>query len=321
LINSSSREVEALYGGDLLGNLWRVDFGPAAARSANVADWKVAFNSKPLFTAKSHANAVQPITVKPTLARNPLAGGRMVLFGTGKLFDTEDPDDKAMQSFYSVHDVTAEGTSAATTDLSAWTAPVNHRDKLQQQTIDTTPVQRQNANTGETVNFYKTSAETVDWHTQRGWFMDLTLDAGTANAATANGQRTVYDAVMVDDFVWISTIVPGAAPVDCGSTSGVGYNFLLPAVTGAMYTLPVLDTNGDGKVDDGDDVVSGIGKRSDGSDAVLAKPPFEGTDGTKTYLFSNTEDSNTGQTYCIFNCTRVIRDRIWRQLIDPPKPD
>lgn len=327
-INSTTRVVEALYGGDLRGNLWRVDFGPGNARSANLADWKVSFNGKPLFTAKSGSGALQPITVKPTLTDHYL-GGRMVLFGTGKLYDTEDPDDLSMQTFYGVRDETAEGVSAANTDLSSWTASANHRDKLQQQKIIANePIQINDPTTGQATVHYKSTQETPDWVTERGWYMDLILENGVDGASSAAGQRVVYPSVMIGEFIWIQSMIPAAAPTDCGSTTGVGYNFLLPAVTGAMYDKPVIDTNNDGTVDDKDQVTSGIKKDpADGDDVVLDKGDTDG-DGVPDdptpdeFKICNTIDCDDIRVYCIFQgCTLVIKDRVWKQLVDPPKPD
>lgn len=153
LRSQATGEVEALYGGDLQGNLWRVDF----ARSANVADWKLGFRGVPLFTARDGTGVAQPITAKPTLATHYL-GGRTVLFGTGKLMDLDDPDSRAMQTQYGVRDPTAEGDSSAAVDLTPWTSSSNHRDKLQQQVIDTTPVLDVDHATASTSTYFKTSA-------------------------------------------------------------------------------------------------------------------------------------------------------------------
>ena len=328
LLNRSTREVEALYGGDLRGNLWRVDFGPGTGRSANPSDWRVGFQGKPLFTARSGSGALQPITVKPALADHYL-GGRMVLFGTGKLFDVQDPDDRTMQSFYGVRDETAEGASAATTDLGSWTQPPNHRSRLQQQKIAATePVSITDPNTGQVTVHYRSSQETLEWLTERGWFFDLILKTGSDNAATASGQRVIDRPVMIGEFVWIQSMVPADAPKDCATASGVGYNFLLPAVTGAMHDKPVIDTNGDGKVDDQDQVTSGIQKNpADGDDVVLAKGTPDGDgDGLpddpaqNEFKICNTLDCNDVRVYCLFQgCTLVIKDRVWKQLVNPPR--
>lgn len=329
LLNRRTQEVEALYGGDLRGNLWRVDFGPANARSAQAADWRVAFQGKPLFTARSGSDALQPITVKPTLADHYL-GGRMVLFGTGQLFDTQDPDDRAMQSFYGVRDETPEGASAAGTDLGSWTQPNNHRSRLQQQKIAATePISVTDPNTGKVTVHYKSSQEKLEWQTERGWYLDLILPSGVDQAASAAGQRVVEAATMIGEFVWIQSMVPAAAPQSCSASAGTGYNFLLPAVTGAMHDKPVIDTNGDGKVDERDNVTSGIQKDpADGDDVVLAKGTPDGNgDGlpdeplADQFKICNTLDCDDVRVYCLFQgCTLVIKDRVWKQLLNPPRP-
>jgi type IV pilus assembly protein PilY1 len=323
LRNAATGEVEALYGGDLQGNLWRVDF----ARSANVADWKLGFRGAPLFTARDGTGAAQPITAKPTLATHYL-GGRTVLFGTGKLMDVGDPDSRAMQTQYGVRDPTAEGDSSAAVDLTPWTSSSNHRDKLQQQVIDTSPVSGVDPATGATNTYFKTSAHAVNWDTQRGWFMDLVLPAGTPGSASAAGQRVIHPTRLIGEFAWVSTLVPGGSSKECESSNGIGYGLLLPAITGAMHDKPVFDTNADGKINDKDLQVSVLPHGADGQDGILVhgagpfdEPPAAGSTDPSHHLV--TGDGGTDiRIYCLhLGCNYQIKDRIWRQLVEPPRPD
>lgn len=110
------------YAGDNLGNLWKFDL-----TSHNPSDWKVAFDSKPLFTAKGPASLgnssreqIQPITVAPTVrandrtktlgtganAKTVKVGGMMVAFGTGRNITQTDTNNVAVQTLYSVLDNT-----------------------------------------------------------------------------------------------------------------------------------------------------------------------------------------------------------------------
>lgn len=98
---NSSNVVQAAYGGDLKGRLWKFDLSATSTDS-----WGVAFSGKPLFTTAG--GATQPITAQPLLADNAL-GGKQIFVGTGKFNETADKTNKDLQAFYSVWD--ADGGS------------------------------------------------------------------------------------------------------------------------------------------------------------------------------------------------------------------
>jgi len=73
---------DVVYAGDLKGNLWKFDIS-----SSNPANWHVAFTDtsgvgQPLYTARSSADDVLPITGAPQFTF-PSMGGVMVAFATG----------------------------------------------------------------------------------------------------------------------------------------------------------------------------------------------------------------------------------------------
>jgi Tfp pilus tip-associated adhesin PilY1 len=78
-----------VYGGDVLGNMWRFDFLPGPSATL-------------LGTAKDTANVIEPITVRPELAE--LNGKPFVMFGTGRLLGTSDVTDNQKQSVYGFTD-------------------------------------------------------------------------------------------------------------------------------------------------------------------------------------------------------------------------
>lgn len=303
--NPTTKDVLGAYVGDLKGNLWRVDMASDA-----VADWKIGFNGKPLFIARDESGNLQPITVPPSTMTH-YKGGTMVLFGTGRLIDTGDPDSKAVQSYYGVWDATAVGASAVTTTDPAWALLGNQRSQLQLQTI------RASAQAG----YWEMSSNPVDWTTQRGWYMDLTLPK------ESSGQRVLYPSVVLGEFVMIYTVVPAAAPAACTTTDGTGFNFLVPGLTGGMYSKPTLDTNGDGVIsaESGDVVAAGYTTAADGSDLMMFKDSDSGAGGSNTSGSSSTSGTNCStrdcidwRTYCINN--GCIKSRVWRQLLNPPQP-
>jgi type IV pilus assembly protein PilY1 len=92
-IDPATREFTSrVYAGDLLGNMWRVDFNASG-------NGTVFFSNRPL------VNVGRPIVAPPTLAPNP-GGGLMVFFGTGKLIETTDRvgTPSVFEKFYSIRD-------------------------------------------------------------------------------------------------------------------------------------------------------------------------------------------------------------------------
>ena len=78
-----------VYGGDLLGQMWRFDFQPVPSATL-------------LGVARDKVNAIEPITVRPELAE--LSGKPFLLFGTGRLLGLSDITDVQVQSVYGFTD-------------------------------------------------------------------------------------------------------------------------------------------------------------------------------------------------------------------------
>ena len=134
----------AVYGGDMLGNVWRFDLD-----SANVTTYNTAFRLTTLTDASSNA---QPVTVRPELGE--AYGYRVVLLGTGAFLGAPDKSSTATQTIYAIRD-----------DLSA-TAVVVRTDQVQQ-TLGTATT------AGVDVIRTVTSTTTVDWDAKKGWYIDL----------------------------------------------------------------------------------------------------------------------------------------------------
>jgi type IV pilus assembly protein PilY1 len=132
----------AVYGGDMMGNLWRFDLENTSASYLTAV--KVAALKNALGTA-------QPITTKPELG---LINSRRVIFvGTGRFLGVSDKGDTSKQSIYAIADDLAGNTT------------VTDRTPLIQQTITAV------GTTTRTVS----SVNVVDWTNPsvRGWFIDL----------------------------------------------------------------------------------------------------------------------------------------------------
>ena len=125
--------VRFVYGGDVLGNLWRFDLAAAGAGD---------IDGELLATLRDAAGNAQPVTAAPELVT--VMGRRVVLIGTGRLLDVTDFGSGLTQSFYAI----AEGASL-----------VNARNSLVPQTFS----RATDSLTGDAVN----------WDIHRGWYFDL----------------------------------------------------------------------------------------------------------------------------------------------------
>ncbi|MBS4080827.1 pilus assembly protein [Pseudomonas rustica] len=219
---NSSNVVQAAYGGDLKGRLWKFDLSATSTDS-----WGVAFSGKPLFTTAG--GATQPITAQPLLADNSV-GGKQIFFGTGKFNETADKTNKDLQAFYSVWD--ADGGSGQLTVSS-----------LQAQAVT-------GVFSGSTGQFVSTSQNDTTYPAEKGWYLPLVYN----NALT--GERVINQASLV-----LGRIIFTTASVDTTdpcSSFGTGKLVELDAFSGKMLNYAVLDTNADGVVDSNDTISSGV---------------------------------------------------------------
>lgn len=86
---------DAVYAGDLLGNLWRFDV--TAASGSYPTPTRLA-------TLKDASGTVQPITSRPLPLIQPGTNKRFITIGTGRLLATSDVSASQVQSFYAIVD-------------------------------------------------------------------------------------------------------------------------------------------------------------------------------------------------------------------------
>jgi type IV pilus assembly protein PilY1 len=225
--------VEYVYAGDLQGNLWKFDLS-----SKDPAQWKIANNGNPLFTAKSAKDQPQPITTRPEVVRHP-RGGHMVHFGTGKLFEIGDSAlYTPVNTFYGIWDKNS--------------AVSNGRNALQEQKITT--------ETGAKGGYWRlVTNNPVDWSKQSGWYLDLAYPSNAAGV----GERVVGNPVLDGERIVFVTITPTK-----GECSAGGYSWLMEvdAMTGSRLANTPFDLNGDGYFDEKDFLMEQAvaGKREEG---------------------------------------------------------
>jgi len=218
----SQNVVQAAYGGDLKGRLWKFNLSGTTSDT-----WGVAFSGKPLFTTAG--GATQPITVQPLLADHAL-GGKEVFFGTGKFNETADKTNKDLQAFYAVWD--AEGGSGQITTSS-----------LQVQAVT-------GVFSGSSGQFITTSQNDVTYPAEKGWYLPLVYN----NVLT--GERVINQASLVAGRIVFTTA--SVDTTDPCASFGTGKLVELDAFSGKMLNYAVLDSNGDGLVDIKDSISSGV---------------------------------------------------------------
>jgi type IV pilus assembly protein PilY1 len=299
--DETTHEVVGAYAGDLKGSMWRFDFN-------GNDDMQVGFSGSPLFRATDSSGKAQPITIAPSAVLHP-EYGRVVLFGTGRLIDTADADSAAAQTFYGVWDQTKVGESSVKT-VNPFDEIDPDRDRLQAQTASTKP-------SDEAGKYFDVDTKEVDWKTQLGWHMDLPFSR----------QRVLFPSfILADTYVFLSTSVPATEAAVCTSSSGVGYNYLLIAANGMTQDTPTYDTNGDGFINEKDIIAAGFKTGNDGRDAIVKKGGDEQEgdspciDGFRKYLDCHTGKSCEWVQVACSGATASLKDRVWKQILNPPTP-
>lgn len=208
--------VDSVYGGDLLGNLWKFDLSAGGSGA-----WKLAYK---VIQAKDGTGAGaknQPITGGLSVAFDSSNYNVWIVFGTGQLLNEGDLDTKDVQSLYGVIDPgSATGTNPAVT-----------RNDLQLRRID---VETADKRAFEQYGLLPPG--------KKGWVIDLVTPAGVKQ-----GERVTTSAQIVDGQIRMTSQIP--ADGIC-SKGGTGWLYAFDAFTGTSTQKPPIDTDGDGDLSD-----------------------------------------------------------------------
>ena len=218
--------VDAVYGGDMLGNVWKFDLSSSSASS-----WGVANDEAPIFSAINAAGDRQPITAGLTVALHPRTYQPWLFFGTGRLLTSGDMTSIDVQSLYGFVD---DGSSKSRTGAGA---NLTQRSIVEANTLEGLPVRA----------FERRQALPAG---SKGWYIDLLQPPVPG---TAEGERAVSDAQLYGDVLIISTVIPTA---DACQSDGRGYINAIDAYTGTSTGPSLFDLNGNGSFDEetiGDD--------------------------------------------------------------------
>lgn len=101
--NQADFTADALYAGDLLGNVWRVDltYTSGSGSAEQIASLTAPDGTKLTPVATTTA---QPITMRPVIGVDPTSGTRYVFVGTGQLLSDNDLVNPQTQAFYALKD-------------------------------------------------------------------------------------------------------------------------------------------------------------------------------------------------------------------------
>jgi type IV pilus assembly protein PilY1 len=323
---NNDRVTDAIYVGDVQGNLWKIDTSSATPGTGTGADliasssnWGFSLQSAgspvALFTAHDDNGNVQPITSRPQVGRDDL-GRIMVYFGTGTYFlegDNIVPSNPPIQSFYGIVD---DQNNSGTTVVRSTNSSTN---QLVKQTILDEGVV-----TSSGVPYRITSDNPIPTSStppNRGWYLDLYYKDAT-NTVTDAGERVVSDAILHGGRIIFTTLIPTGSGCDYGGNSWL---MELDASTGSRLTSSPFDLTGDNKVDTGDLVtltnpdgttvtVAASGKKSD---VGIIKTPGIITAGELEYKYYSGSTGKIGET--VESAPSNTSGRLsWKQLLPQP---
>src|SRR6185312_3816907 len=257
---------DVAFAGDLQGNVWRYDL-----TDTSPDNWKTELFFKPKVAGD------RPVTVMPRLFSDPVSGGFMVVFGTGRYLSGSDnkiDTNTKVQAVYGIRDSGNAGQTVvvdggAATPLVAQT--LTEVDSIRGLTTNPVPAA---SGAGTPI---------------RGWYIELFIPGAGSGSQLNKGERVVVDATALFDTnrAIITTLIPqdndpcdpapqgavllvdaatgGAAQgVDFGTVSGwpTGY-----AQAGALVRnpptggfLPAATTMGGGQI-----YLPGVSLKKDGS--------------------------------------------------------
>lgn len=195
---------DSVYGGDLLGNLWRFDL--TAADGNYPTPTKIA-------ELKDASGNAQPITVNPRVAIYPGSISRWVFVGTGRLLDASDRANAKTQSFYAIRDGIQSRAYTSSTLPSGVSFPVKR------------------GNLGVLQSTALIDGISPDTATQKpmGWVVDF----GGTNTEGAT-ERMVDSITVNSGLVTFSTKIPTVDPCAPGVSSRL---YALDQKTGASQLM------------------------------------------------------------------------------------
>ncbi len=240
--------IDQLFGGDILGNLWKID-----ASSSDPSNWKIANGELPILKATTPTGGVQPITAVVSVA--PLNSGLQVFLGTGKLFEDADRNNTDVQSVYGLWLQKDPGKTLTRSDL------------LQQQIVSESTSFRTVSNNTGTGN---------EW----GWQLDL-VSPGTL---IPTGERIIAPVHFSLGYLDFNTWFLGTQ--DACKPGGESWGMALEGATGSV-SAPKFNVDGSPLINNLDKIggrfAAGIKLIATVADPAITITPGGGSDDKGSY--------------------------------------
>jgi type IV pilus assembly protein PilY1 len=213
-VEPSGNRASFVYGGDLLGNVWRFDINAGTVLKLAT-----------LFSDTAGANP-QPIMTTPQLG--VILGKRIVFIGTGKYLEVPDLSTTQVQTQYAIKDDDASTTL------------VNPRNSLVQQFLVANPDGTATRLSAASATATTTGMNPVDFGSGRGWFVDL----------PDLRERVNIDAKLVQGTLLVPSIVPSATECSPGGTGWLNFfdyktggAVTTSGIASGKYDAPIVGTN------------------------------------------------------------------------------
>ncbi|GAB4397273.1 MAG: hypothetical protein OHK0048_05030 [Rhodoferax sp.] len=266
-------KADAIYAGDLKGNLWKFN-----VKGSDVTQWGVAFGGRPLWTAKDGSDKAQPIMTAPTFVTHP-KGGTFVMVATGKALSVSDfPDLTRTHSIYGIWDQPRFNLATATaTDWDDTTTGLPRaRSRLTPRKF-----------VYDTAGSRLVTGDTIDWGKAAGWYVDL----------TESSELVVNNPVISSlGYLAVVSISPASGASSCSSAPNA-FLTLIDPITGLLNEdlLGIIE------------VVMDDGTKKKGNKATIK---LEAGDQSVTLVKDRTEQKdNKGNTLNSPSCLRVVGDK------------
>ncbi|SDO86654.1 type IV pilus assembly protein PilY1 [Rhodoferax sp. OV413] len=192
--NHTDFTADAIYTGDLQGNLWRLDLTPTTAAYSTPTKMATLYKT---------SGTPQPVTTRPLVEINPTTSKRYVIVGTGRLLADSDIASTAVQSIYSVYD--------GTTGFGAFQTASTYATPLTRSALE--------ANTSMLTGIGSAPTSAL------GWYYDLSVATSTGIAERVNVNPTAYSGTAI-----FGVNLPNGSVC---SPSGTGYLLGFNIATGA----------------------------------------------------------------------------------------
>lgn len=263
-------DVDYIYAGDLLGNMWKFDFTATTASSWDIAYEDASGNPQPLFQAKDEGGQPQSITVKPAVLDhcNTHVAGDIIVFGTGKYMSTGDFDSENVNTIYGIWDWAeeweAQGEDPTQRYLGYFLPPsggIRGLSNVNFSDIDTSLLAQTESESTDIDGFRYLSDNDISWFSPEFW-LSVSGDGTAYNAGDYGGHLGWYidligtgERVIAKPIVRTSasgearaivvSLLPSSEPCSTGGTSILHFT---SACNGGGIESPQFDYNDDGVI-------------------------------------------------------------------------